>query len=150
MVAFDARKEAAMVSLVEHIERDIASERLSDVDGRIRQLDAQIAAGNTEIPQSSGLTEIFEEISPIEDFTGQLSLELEFDPSDADLRPPPKFSVEECKEKDMTYAAPVFVRERSTYQPSRSRFSIDISKVRQSTGDSIDSHASRIIRFMNS
>ena len=59
-----------------------------------------------------GLAEAFSDISPIEDFTGQLSLELEFDPTDADLRPPPKFSVEECKEKDMTYAAPVFVRAR--------------------------------------
>ena len=59
-----------------------------------------------------GLAEAFADISPIEDFTGQLSLELEFDPSDPDLRPPPKFSVEECKEKDMTYAAPVFVRAR--------------------------------------
>ena len=59
-----------------------------------------------------GLAEAFNDISPIEDFTGQLSLELEFDPTDADLRPPPKFSVEECKEKDMTYAAPVFVRAR--------------------------------------
>ncbi|MFZ9017471.1 MAG: DNA-directed RNA polymerase subunit beta, partial [Ilumatobacteraceae bacterium] len=29
-----------------------------------------------------------------------------------DLRPPPKFTVEECKEKDMTYSAPVFVRAR--------------------------------------
>jgi DNA-directed RNA polymerase subunit beta len=59
-----------------------------------------------------GLAEAFGDISPIEDFTGQLSLELEFDPADPDLRPPPKFSVEECKEKDMTYAAPVFVRAR--------------------------------------
>ena len=59
-----------------------------------------------------GLAETFGDISPIEDFTGQLSLELEFDPTDPDLRPPPKFSVEECKEKDMTYAAPVFVRAR--------------------------------------
>jgi DNA-directed RNA polymerase subunit beta len=59
-----------------------------------------------------GLAEAFDDISPIEDFTGQLSLELEFDPTDADLRPPPKFSVEECKEKDMTFAAPVFVRAR--------------------------------------
>ncbi len=59
-----------------------------------------------------GLAETFNDISPIEDFTGQLSLELEFDPADPDLRPPPKFSVEECKEKDMTYAAPVFVRAR--------------------------------------
>ena len=56
-----------------------------------------------------GLQEAFEDISPIEDFTGRLSLELEFDPSDPDLRPGPKFTVEECKEKDMTYSAPVFV-----------------------------------------
>jgi DNA-directed RNA polymerase subunit beta len=59
-----------------------------------------------------GLAETFADISPIEDFTGTLRLELEFDPSDPDLRPPPKFSVEECKEKDMTYAAPIFVRAR--------------------------------------
>ncbi|MDE3086044.1 MAG: DNA-directed RNA polymerase subunit beta [Acidobacteriota bacterium] len=59
-----------------------------------------------------GLAEAFADISPIEDFTGQLSLELEFDPKDADLRPPPKFSEQECKEKDMTFAAPVFVRAR--------------------------------------
>src|SRR5439155_19427853 len=59
-----------------------------------------------------GLAETFRDISPIEDFTGQLRLELEFDPTDQDLRPPPKFSVEECKEKDMTYAAPIFVRAR--------------------------------------
>src|SRR3546814_13627337 len=35
-----------------------------------------------------------------------------FDPDDEDLRPPPKFSVEECKEKDMTFSAPIFVRAR--------------------------------------
>jgi DNA-directed RNA polymerase subunit beta len=57
-----------------------------------------------------GLAETFRDISPIEDFTGSLKLLLEFDPDDQDLRPPPKFSVEECKEKDMTYAAPIFVR----------------------------------------
>jgi DNA-directed RNA polymerase subunit beta len=59
-----------------------------------------------------GLADAFADISPIEDFTGQLSLELEFDPTDPDLRPPPKFTVDECKEKDMTFAAPVFVRAR--------------------------------------
>ena len=59
-----------------------------------------------------GMAETFADISPITDFTGSLRLELEFDPSDEDLRPPPKFSVEECKEKDMTYSAPIFVRAR--------------------------------------
>jgi DNA-directed RNA polymerase subunit beta len=57
-----------------------------------------------------GLADTFRDISPIEDFSGSLKLILDFDPSDQDLRPPPKFSVEECKEKDMTYAAPIFVR----------------------------------------
>jgi DNA-directed RNA polymerase subunit beta len=57
-----------------------------------------------------GLADTFRDISPIEDFSGSLKLILEFDPTDMDLRPPPKFSVEECKEKDMTYAAPIFVR----------------------------------------
>src|SRR5262245_7554377 len=51
-----------------------------------------------------GLKETFADISPIKDFTETLQLELEFDPDDEDLRPPPKFSVEECKEKDMTYS----------------------------------------------
>ena len=60
----------------------------------------------------TGLAETFRDISPIKDFSETLQLELEFDPSDEDLRPPPKFSVEECKEKDMTYSAPIFVRAR--------------------------------------
>jgi DNA-directed RNA polymerase subunit beta len=59
-----------------------------------------------------GLAQTFRDISPIKDFTETLQLELEFDPNDEDLRPPPKFSVEECKEKDMTYGAPIFVRAR--------------------------------------
>jgi len=65
---------------------------------------AELDKGNTEIPQVSGLTEIFEEISPIEDFAGMMSL------SFRDHRfEPPKYTVEQCKEKDLTYAAPLFV-----------------------------------------
>ncbi|MGO9559782.1 MAG: DNA-directed RNA polymerase subunit beta [Acidimicrobiales bacterium] len=59
-----------------------------------------------------GLAETFADISPIADFTDQLRLELEFDPADPDLRPPPKFTIDECKSKDITYAAPIFVRAR--------------------------------------
>ena len=59
-----------------------------------------------------GLAETFADISPISDFTDQLRLELEFDPTDPDLRPPPKFSIEECKAKDITFAGPIFVRAR--------------------------------------
>jgi DNA-directed RNA polymerase subunit beta len=59
-----------------------------------------------------GLQQTFADISPIEDFSGTLRLELEFDPTDPDLTPHPKFTVEECKEKGMTFAAPIFVRAR--------------------------------------
>ena len=57
-----------------------------------------------EIPKQSGLEEIFEEISPIEDFQGSMSL------SFRDHRfEPPKYTIAECKERDITYAAPLFV-----------------------------------------
>ena len=57
-----------------------------------------------------GLADAFEDISPITDFSGQLELRLEFDPNDPDLRPVPKFTVEECREKSTSYSAPIFVR----------------------------------------
>jgi len=61
-------------------------------------------AGSKNIAEQSGLEEIFEEISPIEDFSGTMSL------SFRDHRfEPPKYSDEECKDKDMTYSAPMFV-----------------------------------------
>ena len=59
-----------------------------------------------------GISDTFSDLSPITDFSETLSLELEFDPKDEDLCPPPKFTVEECKEKDMTFSAPIFVRAR--------------------------------------
>ena len=59
---------------------------------------------------SEGLKETFSAISPITDYNGNLRLELEFDPNDEDLCPGPKFTEEECREKEMTYATPVFVR----------------------------------------
>ena len=40
-----------------------------------------------------GLAETFRDISPITDFSETLQLELEFDPSDEDLNPGPKYSV---------------------------------------------------------
>jgi DNA-directed RNA polymerase subunit beta len=51
-----------------------------------------------------GLAEVLEEISPIEDFSGSMSLSFS-DPRFDDV----KASVEECRDKDMTYAAPLFV-----------------------------------------
>ncbi len=68
------------------------------------RVEAARSAGVREVPEQSGLEEIFEEISPIEDFTGTMSL------SFRDHRfEPPKYSVEECKDKDMHYSAPMFV-----------------------------------------
>ena len=61
---------------------------------------------------SEGLARTFRDISPISDYSGTLELELEFDPDDEELHPPPKFTVDDCKEKDMTYSAPIFVRAR--------------------------------------
>ena len=54
-----------------------------------------------------GLREMFQDISPIEDFTGNLSLEF----IDYSLGEP-KYSVDECKERDVTYAAPLRVKVR--------------------------------------
>ncbi|MFJ7756245.1 DNA-directed RNA polymerase subunit beta [Peribacillus muralis] len=54
-----------------------------------------------------GLKEMFQDISPIEDFTGNLSLEF-IDYSLAE----PKYSVEETKERDVTYSAPLRVKVR--------------------------------------
>ncbi|MGH3720567.1 MAG: DNA-directed RNA polymerase subunit beta [Pseudonocardiaceae bacterium] len=51
-----------------------------------------------------GLAEVLEEISPIEDFSGSMSLSFS-DPRFDEV----KASVEECRDKDMTYAAPLFV-----------------------------------------
>src|SRR6478736_6754227 len=65
---------------------------------------AALENGRQDVPETAGLEEIFEEISPIEDFGGTMSLsfrEHRFEP--------PKYTADECKEKDFTYAAPLFV-----------------------------------------
>ncbi|GAA2734197.1 DNA-directed RNA polymerase subunit beta [Pedococcus aerophilus] len=62
------------------------------------------AAGRGDVPDRSGLEEIFEEISPIEDFSGSMSLSFR-DHRFEDV----KYSIEDCKERDQTYSAPLFV-----------------------------------------
>ncbi|MDK2793596.1 MAG: DNA-directed polymerase subunit beta [Caldanaerobacter sp.] len=57
-----------------------------------------------------GLKEVFQGISPIESFTGNLALEF----VDYRLENNPKYSVEECKDRDTTYAAPLKVKVRLT------------------------------------
>ena len=55
-----------------------------------------------------GLKEVFEDISPIEDYTGNLILEF----VDYSLDEKPKYEVEECKERDVTFSAPLKVKVR--------------------------------------
>ncbi|MDN5898589.1 MAG: DNA-directed RNA polymerase subunit beta [Brachybacterium sp.] len=62
------------------------------------------ADGREDVPQTSGLADILEEISPIEDFAGNMSLSFRDHTFDD-----PKYTVDECKEKDLTYAAPLYV-----------------------------------------
>jgi len=62
------------------------------------------AEGSADPTLLSGLEEILGEISPIEDFSGSMSLSFS-SPRFEDV----KASIEECKDKDMTYAAPLFV-----------------------------------------
>ena len=55
-----------------------------------------------------GLKEAFKDISPIEDYTGNLSLEF----IDYELDEEPKYDVEECKERDVNFAVPLRVQVR--------------------------------------
>ncbi|MBV7432030.1 DNA-directed RNA polymerase subunit beta [Dermabacteraceae bacterium P13115] len=62
------------------------------------------AEGRKDEPLTSGLADIFEEISPIEDFGGLMSLSFRDYSFES-----PSHTVEECKEKDLTYSAPLYV-----------------------------------------
>jgi DNA-directed RNA polymerase subunit beta len=61
--------------------------------------------GEQGIATTSGLADIFEEISPIEDFQGTMSLSFT-EPEFAD----PKYTMAECKDRDATYSAPLYVK----------------------------------------
>lgn len=62
------------------------------------------AVARGDVNPFGGLEEVLEELSPIEDFSGSMSLSFS-DPRFEEV----KASIEECKDKDMTYAAPLFV-----------------------------------------
>ena len=63
-----------------------------------------VAAGRTDLPSRSGLDEIFEEISPIEDLGETMQLSF----TDPELEEP-KYTIDECKERGKTFAAPLYV-----------------------------------------
>jgi DNA-directed RNA polymerase subunit beta len=63
-----------------------------------------------------GLNDLFAEISPIEDFTGKnLKLEFLFD-DDKDPFEAPKYTEDQCRERDATYSAPLYITARLTYK----------------------------------
>jgi DNA-directed RNA polymerase subunit beta len=68
------------------------------------RVEAAQAEGRNDLPAKSGLQEILDEISPIEDFAGTMSLSFS-NPRFEE----PKNTVEECKMRDFTYSAPLFV-----------------------------------------
>ncbi|MEI7442006.1 MAG: DNA-directed RNA polymerase subunit beta [Actinomycetes bacterium] len=65
---------------------------------------AALESGNSEIPQTPGLEDVFSEISPIEDYNGQMSLTFT-EPGFDD----PKYTEDECRDKDITYSQPLYV-----------------------------------------
>ena len=66
---------------------------------------AALEQGRTDVNTKSGLDEVFEEISPIEDFGGMMSLSFR-EPRFEDA----KYTISECLERDATYCAPLYVK----------------------------------------
>jgi DNA-directed RNA polymerase subunit beta len=64
----------------------------------------EMATARGDVDPVGGLEEVLSELSPIEDFSGSMSLSFS-DPRFDEVKAP----VDECKDKDMTYAAPLFV-----------------------------------------
>src|SRR5690349_7493157 len=74
----------------------------------------QVQIDSFEWFKREGLKELFAEISPIEDFTNK-NLKLEFIIPD-DPFGEPKYTEDQCRERDATYAAPLYVKARLTYK----------------------------------
>ncbi|HKV84389.1 MAG TPA: DNA-directed RNA polymerase subunit beta [Ktedonobacterales bacterium] len=74
----------------------------------------QVQLDSFEWFKREGLVDLFKEISPIEDFTNK-NLKLEFIIPDEPFGEP-KYTEEQCRERDATYAAPLYVKARLTYK----------------------------------
>jgi DNA-directed RNA polymerase subunit beta len=74
----------------------------------------QVQIDSFEWFKREGLRELFAEISPIEDFTNK-NLKLEFIIPEEPFGDP-KYGEDECRERDATYAAPLYVTARLTYK----------------------------------
>ena len=80
--------------------------KINEVGQMPNLIDIQTSSYDAFIKE--GLREVFEDISPIRDYADNLILEF----IDYSLNDPPKYEQEECKERDVTYAAPLKVRVR--------------------------------------
>ena len=98
---------------------------------------------------TDGLREAFRDISPITDYSGQYSLEfVDFQFCKNDL----KYSIEECKERDATYAAPLRVKVRLRVKdapdmPEYEIFMGDLPLMTE-TGTFVINGAERVIELM--
>ncbi|MDR1633503.1 MAG: DNA-directed RNA polymerase subunit beta [Bifidobacteriaceae bacterium] len=102
-ISFAKIREPLEVPDLLGLQRDSFDWLIGNEHWRARLTAAQ-AEGAGGVPEVAGLEEIFTEISPIEDFNETMALsfrESRFEP--------PKWTAEQCKEKDFTYAAPLFV-----------------------------------------
>jgi DNA-directed RNA polymerase subunit beta len=81
---------------------DVQTESFEWLIGSDRWRENAVARG--DVNPVGGLEEVLTELSPIEDFSGSMSLSFS-DPRFDEVKAP----VDECKDKDMTYAAPLFV-----------------------------------------
>ena len=80
--------------------------RINEVIGMPNLIEIQKNSYNWFLAE--GLREVFHDISAIEDYTGNLVLEF----IDFRLDKHPKYTIKECKERDATYAAPLYVTAR--------------------------------------
>ena len=80
--------------------------RINEVTGMPNLIEIQKNSYNWFLEE--GLHEVFHDIAAIEDYTGNLVLEF----VDYRLDKNPKYSIKECKERDATYAAPLYVTAR--------------------------------------
>jgi len=107
-------------------------------------IEVQVSSYNWFLTE--GLTEVFKDISPITDYTGNLSLEFgDFKLYEEDK----KYTIEECKERDATYAAPLKVnvrlRNNETSEIKQEEIFIGDLPLMTATGTFVINGAERVI-----
>ncbi|MGO1307012.1 MAG: DNA-directed RNA polymerase subunit beta, partial [Microbacterium gubbeenense] len=102
-LSFGRVKDALTVPDLLALQKDSFDWLVGNDDWKTQVIDRK-AGGSTDVSERSGLEEIFEEISPIEDLAETMQLSF----ANPYLEPE-KYSIEECKDRGKTYAAPLYV-----------------------------------------